>query len=101
LQRTFPLDVPMVPSSTLTIAADGERLSCSRFSLSETIHFGSLKFIIDCFDDLSLSPMGDSSDAIVMGSAHGGPPSPLQAWRGLVPVVLARIDSKGSRRGQL
>jgi hypothetical protein len=27
LQRAFPLDVPMVPSSVITIAANGERLT--------------------------------------------------------------------------
>jgi hypothetical protein len=35
--------------------------------LGETISFGSLEFITDCFDDLSLSPRGDGSDAAVMG----------------------------------
>jgi hypothetical protein len=31
LKCAFPLDVLMVPSSSLTIAADGERLSCDGF----------------------------------------------------------------------
>jgi hypothetical protein len=31
LQCAFPLDVLMVPSSSLTIAAGGERLSCDGF----------------------------------------------------------------------
>jgi hypothetical protein len=58
LQQAFPLGVLMVPSSVLTIATDGERLSCHVFSLGETICFGSLEFITDRFDSLSLSPMG-------------------------------------------
>jgi hypothetical protein len=57
LQRAFPIDIPMVPSSVLAITSDGECLSCSGFSLSETIRFGSLEFITDLFGGLSLSPM--------------------------------------------
>jgi hypothetical protein len=48
----------MVHSSTLVVATDGERLTCGAFSLIKTIHFGSLKFIADCFGGLSLSPRG-------------------------------------------
>jgi hypothetical protein len=58
LQRTFPLNVPMVPSSALTFTVDGECLSCDGFSLGKTIHFGSPEFVTDCFDGLSLSPRG-------------------------------------------
>jgi hypothetical protein len=49
LQRAFPLDVMMVPSSALTVATDGEHLLCGGFSLGETIHFGSLESIADRF----------------------------------------------------
>jgi hypothetical protein len=77
LQRAFPLDVPMVPSSMLIVIAGDERLSCGGFSLDETIRFRSLEFIADCFGGLSLSPMGDGSEAIIMGSARDGPPSLL------------------------
>jgi hypothetical protein len=52
----FPLDVLMVPSSTLAVTVD------SGFSLGKTIHIRSLEFIIDCFSDLSLSPRRDGSD---------------------------------------
>jgi hypothetical protein len=72
----------MVPSSALTVATDGERPSCNFFFLSETICFGSLKFIANYFGGLSLSPMGDGSGATVMGSTHGGTPSPLWAMAG-------------------
>jgi hypothetical protein len=41
LQRAFPLDVPMVHSSMLTIVTNSERLTYSGFSLGETILFGS------------------------------------------------------------
>jgi hypothetical protein len=72
----------MVPSSALNIATGGECLPSDVFSLSETIHFGSLKFDADHFSDLSLSPMGNGSDAAVMGSTQGKPPSPLRAMTG-------------------
>jgi hypothetical protein len=68
LQCAFPLDVLMVPSSVLTVAANGERLSC--------------EFITDYFNGLSLSPRRDGSDAAVMGSSHSRPPSPLCAMIG-------------------
>jgi hypothetical protein len=82
LQHAFPLDVLMVPSSSLTVAADGERLSCDVFSLGETIRFGRLEFIADRFSVLSLSPMGDGSGATIMGSTCGVTPSPLRAMIG-------------------
>jgi hypothetical protein len=72
----------MVPSSTLVVAADGEHLSHDVFSLGKTIHLGSLEFIADHFDDLSLSSMGDSSNAAVVGSTHDRPPSPLRVMTG-------------------
>jgi hypothetical protein len=72
LQRAFPLDVLMVPSLVLIVITSCERLSSDVFSLSQTIHFGSLEFIIDRFGGLSLSPMGNGSDATIMGSTCGG-----------------------------
>jgi hypothetical protein len=45
----------MVSSSAITIAVDVECLLRDGFSPSETIRFGSLEFIIDCFDGLNLS----------------------------------------------
>jgi hypothetical protein len=48
----------MVHSSTLIVTTNGEHLTCDGFSLSVTIHIGSLKFIADCFGDLSLTPRG-------------------------------------------
>jgi hypothetical protein len=50
LQRAFPLEVLMVPSSALTVSTDGARIMCNGFSLSETIHLGSFEFITDYFD---------------------------------------------------
>jgi hypothetical protein len=96
LQLAFSLDVLMVPSLALTIAADGERLSCDVFSLDETIHFGSIEFIADRFSGLSLSPMGDGSGAAIMGSTHGGTPSLLLAMTGdSVEVFHMASDREG------
>jgi hypothetical protein len=46
----------MIPSSSLAATANGGRLTCGGFSLSETVHFGRLEFIMDYFGNLSLSP---------------------------------------------
>jgi hypothetical protein len=48
---------------------------CSGFPLSETIHFGSLEFIADCFGGLSLSLKGGDSSDIFVGTTHDGSPS--------------------------
>jgi hypothetical protein len=89
----------MVPSSALVVAVGGERLSCGGFSLSKTIFFGSLEFIIDRFGSLSLSPMGDISDTIIKGLALGGPPSPLRAMMGdMASDGEGRIDHPSPRR---
>jgi hypothetical protein len=69
----------MVPSSALTIFTDGEHLACGHFSRGETVCFTSLEFITHCFGGLSLSPRGSDSDAALMGSTSGGPPSLLRA----------------------
>jgi hypothetical protein len=53
----------MVPSSMITVAVDCECLSHDGFSLGETIHFGSLEFIANCFGGLSLSPRRDGWNA--------------------------------------
>jgi hypothetical protein len=82
LHCSFPLNILIVPSLAPIITVDGECLSCGGFSHGETIHFGSLESNTDCFDGLSLSPMGDGSDAIIIGSAHGGLLSPLRAMTG-------------------
>jgi hypothetical protein len=65
----------MVHSLVLAIATDSECLMCGDFSLSETIHFGSLEFIADCFGGLRLSPKGSDSGIIFMGATYSGSPS--------------------------
>jgi hypothetical protein len=75
LQRAFPLDVPMVPSSVLTVTTDGECLTYGGFSLDEIIHLGSFEFITNYFGGLGLSPRRSNSGATFMGSTHSGSPS--------------------------
>jgi hypothetical protein len=70
----FPLNILMVHSSTLIITTDGEHLTCGGF-FGETIRFGSLEFITDCFSSLSLSPKGSDSGAIFVGATRFGSPS--------------------------
>jgi hypothetical protein len=82
LQRAFPLDILMVPSSAITVTANGEHLMCGGFSLDESICFVSLEFIANVFGDLSLSPRWDGSDATIMVSTRRGPPSPIWAMIG-------------------
>jgi hypothetical protein len=55
LELAFPLDVPMVPSPVITVAADDGCLTCGGFSLSEIICLGSFEFITNYIDGLSRS----------------------------------------------
>jgi hypothetical protein len=69
------MDVPMVHSSMLAVTTDGEYLMYGGFSLGDTVCFECLKFIVNCFSSLSLSPKGSDSGAIFMGTTHHGSPS--------------------------
>jgi hypothetical protein len=71
----FPLDVLMVDSSMLAVTTDSERLTCGGFYLGETICFGSLEFIIDCFGSLSFSRKGSDSCTIFVGTTCSRSPS--------------------------
>jgi hypothetical protein len=71
----FPLNVLMVHSLRLTIITDDNHQADVGFTLGETSHFGSLKFIADRFCNLSLSPEGNDSGAAFIGMAHSGSPS--------------------------
>jgi hypothetical protein len=79
LQRAFPLDVLMVPSSTIVVAADSECLRCGGFCLSETVCLGNIEFITDYFSGLSLSPRRGNTGAAFIGSTHNGAPTPRRA----------------------
>jgi hypothetical protein len=64
----------MVYSSKFTVIADGKHQIVLGLALGKTIHFGSLEFIAERIDDLSLFAKGDSSGTIFMGMAHKGTP---------------------------
>jgi hypothetical protein len=76
LQRAFPLDILMVPSSAIAIAADNERITCGGFTLGETVRLGNFEFIADYFGGLSLSPKRGDEEAAFMGSTHSGASTP-------------------------
>jgi hypothetical protein len=60
----------------ITIAADGERMTCGGFSLGKIVRLVSFEFIANYFGGLSLSPRRGDSGATLMGSTHSGTPSP-------------------------
>jgi hypothetical protein len=96
LQRAFPLDVLMIPSSVITIAADGERLICGGFSLGKTVHLGNFEFIANYFSGLSRFPrMGDTSNAF-MGSTRRGASTPLRA---MIEDSIEEFLTASSREG--
>jgi hypothetical protein len=72
LQCATPLDVLMVPSSSITITANDERLTCRGFSIGEPVHLGNFEFIVDYFDSLSLSPWRGNEGTVFVGSTHSG-----------------------------
>jgi hypothetical protein len=79
LQCAFPQDDPMVPSSALPISTDGERLTCSDFSLNETFCLGSFEFIANYFSSLSVSPRRSDSGTAFISTTSSGTPSPWWA----------------------
>jgi hypothetical protein len=76
LQRVTPLDVLMVPSSSIAITAVGEHLACGGFSLGEPVRLGNIEFIADYFDSLSLSPRRGNESVVFVGSTHSGASTP-------------------------
>jgi hypothetical protein len=97
LQRAFPLDVPMVPSSSIVVAADGEHLTCDGFSLGETIHLGSFEFITDYLAGLSLYPRRGDAGAAFMGPTCSGASTPRQTMIGdSTEEFLMALSGEGS-----
>jgi hypothetical protein len=59
----------MVQSPKLVIA-DGKHQTSGGFTLGETIRFGSLAFITDCFGNFGLSNEGNVIGIVLVGMAH-------------------------------
>jgi hypothetical protein len=72
LVECFPLNILMVHLPKPTIIIAGSNLFSIELACGETIRFGSLEFIADCFDNLSISPEGIDLGTIFMGMAHSG-----------------------------
>jgi hypothetical protein len=96
LQRAFPVDVSMVPSSVITIATDDERLTGGGFSLSETVRLRRFEFIINYFGSLSLSPRRGNSGAAFMDSTHSGTPFP---WWAMIEDSVEEFLTASSEEG--
>jgi hypothetical protein len=80
----FPQAILIVPSSSITIAADGDCL-------------GNFEFIADYFRGLSLSPRRSDEGKISLGSTHSGASTPQRGHdRGLCRGVPH--DIKWGRR---
>jgi hypothetical protein len=75
----FRQAVLMVPSSSITNAADAEHLTCGRFSLGEPVCLGNFEFIADYFGGLSLSLRRSDEGAIFVGSTRSGASTLQQA----------------------
>jgi hypothetical protein len=86
----------MVSSSVITVATDGERLSCGGFSLSETVHLGNFTFIADYFSGMCLSPRRGDLDAAFMGSTHSGT---LSLRRAMIEDSTKEFLTVSSREG--
>jgi hypothetical protein len=71
--------VSMVPSSSIVVTADGKRLTCSGFSLSEPVHPGNFEFITDYFYGLCRSFTRGNEGAAFMGSTHSEASTPQWA----------------------
>jgi hypothetical protein len=69
----------MDPSSTVTVATDGEHLTCGGVSLGDTVLLNNFKFIANYFSGLSLSPRRANDGAALMGSTRSGASTPQRA----------------------
>jgi hypothetical protein len=86
----------MVPSSAITVATDGECLTCGGFSFGETIHLMNFKFIADYFGGMSLSPRSGDSGVTFMGSTHSETPSP---WLAMIEYSVEEFLTVSSEEG--
>jgi hypothetical protein len=65
----------MVDSLKPIVITNGNRPTDARFTRGETIHFGSLEFIVERFTSMCLSPEQNDSGVMFVGMVHSGLPS--------------------------
>jgi hypothetical protein len=65
----------MVHSPKPVVVTNGNNLNDGEFAQGETIHFGNMEFITDCFGNMSLSPEGNESCIVFIGMVHSRSPS--------------------------
>jgi hypothetical protein len=92
----FPLNISMVHSSILVITTDSKHLTYGVFSLGETVHFESLEFIADCFDNMSLSTKGSESSAVFIGTTSSGSPPLCTILKGSTNEFYTASSGEGS-----
>jgi hypothetical protein len=80
--KLFLQIIPMVPSSSIAVAVDGEHLACGGFSLGENVHLRNFEFIVDYFSGLSLSSRRADEGTTFVGSTRRGAPTPQWATIG-------------------
>jgi hypothetical protein len=89
--------VPIVPSSSIAIAVDSERLTCGGFSLSEPIHLGNFEFIVNYFTGLRCSPRRSNEGAAFVGSTRSE--ASITQWATIedsTKEFLTTLSGKGS-----
>jgi hypothetical protein len=92
----------MVHSSTITIRADSEHLTCGGFSLGETVRLESFEFIADYFGSLSLSPRRGDLGVAFMGSTCSGTPPPCWAMiEDFTEEFLTALSGEGASASPL
>jgi hypothetical protein len=88
----------MVPSSSIAVVANGERLMCGGFSLGEPVRHGNFEFIADYFGSLSLSPRRGDNGAAFMDSTCNRAPTP---WQGMIEDSIEEFLMVSSGEGSL
>jgi hypothetical protein len=99
LQRAFPLDVLMVPSSVIAVAPDSERLMCGGFFPGEVVCLGNFEFIADYINGLILSPRRGDTGSAFMGSTRSEAPTPCRAMIEGSAEELLTVSSREGRFG--
>jgi hypothetical protein len=94
-------EVSMVPSSSVVVAADGERLTCGGFYLGEPVHLGNFEFIANYFCGWSLSPRRGNDGTVFVVSTRSGASTPQRATIEDSPEEFLTMSSREGSFGYL